>query len=189
VGESRRNAAAAGVANRVEFVEGDVLLKDISRASVVTVYLLPWLMERLQPRFLQDLKPGTRIVSHAFTMPGWKPDRVETVRITERLQYHGETTRVLYWVVPAQVRGFWRASSPASGGEWRMRVGQNYQEIELEGTLSGRPLGFTQAVLNGTSIEWRAQNLRYTGRVEANRIVGELQSDTARTPLVFERER
>ena len=189
VNESRRNAGAAGVSSRVEFVHGDVLLKDISRASVVTAYLLPWLMEKLQPRFLAELKPGTRIVSHAFTMPGWKPDRVETVRITERLQYHGESTRVFYWVVPAQVRGNWRANAPAAGGEWRIRVSQNFQEIELEGSAGGRPLSAMQARLTGTEIEWRAQNLVYGGRVEGARIVGELAGAGSRIPLVFERER
>jgi precorrin-6B methylase 2 len=187
--ESRRNASAAGVAGRVEFVEGDVLVQDISRATVVTVYLLPWLMEKLQPRFLGELKPGTRIVSHAFTMPGWKPDRVDTVRITQRLQYHGESTRVFYWIVPSQVRGGWRASAANAGGDWRLRISQNYQELEIDGSVAGRPVTFTQPMLSGTAIEWRVQNQRYSGRVEGQRIVGEIVSGSARVPLTFERER
>src|ERR1051325_7036291 len=67
VEKSRENARRANVAERVSFVQGDVLATDISKATVVTVYLLPGLINRLQPRF-EQLPPGTRIVSHAFTM-------------------------------------------------------------------------------------------------------------------------
>src|SRR6185503_17880749 len=82
VAKSRENAARAGVAQRVSFVQGDVLAADISAASVVTVYLLPGLINRLQPKFLERLQPGTRIVSHAFTMTSWGPDRRETIRVS-----------------------------------------------------------------------------------------------------------
>ena len=70
VEKSRENAQAAGVADRVRFVQGDVLLADISQASVVTVYLLPQLMQKLQPRLLDELQPGSRIVSHARASRG-----------------------------------------------------------------------------------------------------------------------
>jgi tRNA G37 N-methylase Trm5 len=83
VEKSRENARLAEVAERVSFIEGDVLATDISQASVVTVYLLPFLIDKLQPRFLQELKPGTRVVSHAFGMVGWKPDRAETIRLSK----------------------------------------------------------------------------------------------------------
>src|SRR5260370_4573745 len=78
---SRKNAAAAGVADRVNIVQGDVLTADFSQASVVMVYLLPNLMSQLQPRFVSELKPGTRIVSHSFRMTGWRPDRADNIRI------------------------------------------------------------------------------------------------------------
>jgi len=185
--DSRNNARSAGVAERVTFVHGDVLREEISRATVVTVYLLPWLMEKLQPRLLGELKPGTRVVSHAFTMPGWKPDRVDSVRITERLQYHGETTRVLMWIVPAQARGFWRAK--AAAGEWRIRINQNFQEIEIEGGLNGRAQAFAEATLSGTEIAWRSGGQRFTGRVNGPRISGELAAGAERVPMVFELER
>src|SRR5512138_2171709 len=78
---SRENARLAGVADRVSFIQGDVLLTDFSRASVVTVYLLPELIGKLQPLFIERLQPGTRIVSHAFGMAGWRPDRTETLPV------------------------------------------------------------------------------------------------------------
>lgn len=187
VARSRENARRAGVADRAEFVQGDVLREDISKASVVTVYLLPWLMEKLQPRLLGELQPGTRIVSHAFTMPGWKPDRVDTVKITERLQYHGETTRTLLWVVPAQVRGAWRAQSPA--GDWRLRVSQNFQELEIDGSVDGTPVRFEEVVLSGTAVRWRTSVGAFQGRVAGDRIVGEIAASQGGRPVVFQRER
>src|SRR5215212_6435961 len=77
VNVSRENARRAQVADRVSFIHGDVLVSDISQATVVTVYLLPSLIDRLQPRFIDELKPGTRLVSHAFGMAGWRPERSE----------------------------------------------------------------------------------------------------------------
>jgi len=79
--QSRENAVKANVADRVSFIEGDVLTTDISKASVVTVYLLPSLLGRLQQRFIYELQPGTRVVSHAFSMAGWKPDRMEHMQV------------------------------------------------------------------------------------------------------------
>ena len=91
VEQSRENARLADVAERVTFVEGDVLASDISGASVVTVYLLPFLIDKLQPRFL-ELKPGTRVVSHAFSMGDWNPERTTEVA----------GTTVYLWRIPAR---------------------------------------------------------------------------------------
>src|SRR5204863_2690585 len=80
---SRENARRAGLGERVRFVQGDVLLADFSQASVVTLYLLPDLIGRLQPRFVDELKPGTRIVSHSFRMTGWRPDRTQNIHVAK----------------------------------------------------------------------------------------------------------
>lgn len=179
VEKSRENAKAARVADRVSFVHGDVLLADISKASVVAVYLLPQLINRLQPRFLEELNPGTRIVSHAFAMTGWKPDRAETMRLAQRHPGQGDESTIFLWIVPAAARGKWQ------GGGWRLRIQQNFQEIELEGARGGLPVPITGARLSGRDISWEAAGARFRGRVEAERIVGELGA----TPLVLERLR
>ena len=88
--EATENARKAGVDDRVEFREGDLFKADIKEATVVTLYLLSSVNEHLKPKLLKELKPGTRVVSHAFDMGDWKP--VETRKI-------GATT-VYYWVVP-----------------------------------------------------------------------------------------
>jgi protein-L-isoaspartate O-methyltransferase len=157
VQKSRDNARAAKVADKVSFVQGDVLAADISKATVVTAYLLPALMMQLQPRFIDALAPGTRIVSHAFTMAGWAPDRSDTVRLRQRHPGQGDESRLHLWVVPARVRGVWR------GDGLELRIEQNYQRIEVEGARN--------ASLSGRDIAWDG----FKGRVEGNRIAGELR--------------
>jgi precorrin-6B methylase 2 len=156
VEKSRQAARSAGVADRVSFVQGDVLVADISRASVVTVYLLPALMARLQPRFIEELAPGTRIVSHAFAMAGWAPDAMETVKLSARHPGQGDESRLHLWIVPANARGVWR------GPGVEVRIEQNYQKIEVQGAR--------RATLSGRDIAWDG----FKGRVEGERIVGEL---------------
>ena len=156
VRRSRENAEAASVADKVRFVEGDVLVADLSQATVVTVYLLPALMGQLQTRFIDELAPGTRIVSHAFGMAGWAPDRSETVKLTERHPGQGDESTLHLWIVPANVRGVWRAPG------MQLRIEQNYQQIDVQGA--------TRARLSGREISWDG----FRGRVEGNRIVGEL---------------
>jgi precorrin-6B methylase 2 len=161
VDESRENARKAGVADRVSFVQGDVLAADFSKASVVTVYLLPGLIGQLEPRFLSELKPGTRIVSHSFRMASWRPDRTATLRVAAPHPGQGDESSLFLWIVPADVRGTW------TGGGRRLRIEQNYQEIDVEG-VPGK--------LSGTDISWG----KFHGRVQGSRIVGDDGVELAR---------
>ena len=183
VEKSRENARRANVAERVSFVQGDVLAADISKATVVTVYLLPGLINRLQPRFLERLQPGTRIVSHAFGMTGWKPDRAETMRIAKPHPGQGDESRLYLWIVPAEVRGMWQG--PAT----QLRIHQNFQEIEIEGRLAGREITSSRASLIGREITWESGGLRFRGRMDANHIAGELVGPDRRQPLFLSRFR
>lgn len=88
--EARANAAAAGVADKVTFRQEDLFKTDFSEASVVTLYLLSSLNEKLRPRLLAELKPGTRIVSHAFRMGDWEPEKTRDV----------EGSTIYFWTVP-----------------------------------------------------------------------------------------
>lgn len=88
--EANENARKAGVTNKVTFIQGDLFQQDLSQATVISLYLLPALNLRLRPVILK-LKPGTRIVSHAFDMGDWKPD--QTLNINGRAVY--------FWTVPA----------------------------------------------------------------------------------------
>ena len=183
VAKSRDNAARAGVADRVSFVQGDVLAADISAASVVTLYLLPGLINRLQPRFLERLQPGTRIVSHAFTMTGWRPDRRETMRISTPHPGQGDESSLYLWIVPAEVRGLWQATGT------QIRIHQNFQEIELEGRLLGREITSSRGSLRGREVAWEANGLRFQGRLQGELIAGELVGPDRRQPLLLTRGR
>jgi ribosomal protein L11 methylase PrmA len=88
--EARENAQKAGVMDRVRFVESDLFLADIKEATVVTLYLLTSVNERLQPKLLAELKAGTRVVSNTFGMGDWKPDKVEEI----------DGRKILLWTVP-----------------------------------------------------------------------------------------
>jgi len=90
VQEARQNAKQAGVADLVEFRQGDLFEADISNATVVTLYLLPDVNDRLQPKLLRQLEPGTRVVSHGFDMDGWEPDDVVET----------QDTFLFLWTVP-----------------------------------------------------------------------------------------
>jgi cyclopropane fatty-acyl-phospholipid synthase-like methyltransferase len=87
------NAQKAGITDRVKFIQQDLFNTDFSKATVVTLYLLPEVNAKLRPKLLKELKPGSRIVSHAFDMGDWKPQQT--------LNVEGKT--IYYWVVPEQV--------------------------------------------------------------------------------------
>lgn len=93
VQKANENARAAGLDDRVKFIQQDLFETDISDASVVTLYLLSDVNLKLRPKLLAELKPGTRIVSHAFDMGNWEPEQV--------VQVEGRT--IYYWVVPEEV--------------------------------------------------------------------------------------
>ena len=88
--EANANAQSAGVTDKVKFLNADLFTTDISEATVVTLYLLPSLNVKLMPKLMKELKPGTRIVSHAFDMGDWKPEQT--------LNVNGRT--VYYWTIP-----------------------------------------------------------------------------------------
>jgi protein-L-isoaspartate O-methyltransferase len=183
VEKSRENARLAEVAERVSFVEGDVLVSDISQASVVTIYLLPFLIDKLQPRLLAELKPGSRVVSHSFGMVGWKPDRAEIMRLTKPHPGQGDESALYLWVVPAEVRGTWQAA------DLILKVYQNYQELEVEGTLGRRVLFGAQGTVSGYDVTWEAKGVRFRGRLEGTRLVGDLLIDGRTESVVLSRAR
>lgn len=100
--EANENAREAGVTDRVEFLQQDLFESDISEATVVTLYLLPELNLRLRPQLFEQLRPGTRIVSHDFDMGDWEPDRVVATN---------EGSMIYLWVVPEEIPANLRYSS------------------------------------------------------------------------------
>lgn len=145
--QSRRNARDAGVADRVEFREQDLFEADLSRATVVTMYLLPEVNLKLRPRLLA-LEPGTRIVSHDWDLGEWKPDRTTVVPVPDKKVGLDKSSKVHLWIVPARVQGLWCQHAGPGGAlelvqrfqEVRARFGEQGGSREARGQLDGRRL-------------------------------------------------
>ena len=163
INEANENAKKAGVTDRVEFKIADLFEEDLSKGDVMTMYLLPEINLRLRPKILNDMKPGTRIVSHDFSMGEWQPDQRDTVA----------NKRVFLWYVPAKVEGKWFVE-----GEKRFSVDLSQQFQVLSGTADiGGNLADVNGRLRGTDItltidtgDKKKQELK--GKVDGNRIVG-----------------
>ncbi len=111
--ESRENSIKAKVTNRVRFLQKDLFKANISKATVVTLYLTSDVNLKVHPKLLRELKPGTRIVSNDFDMAEWEPDK--TLEVTSDY----ESYTIYYWVVPANVSGTWEWIMPASSRKER----------------------------------------------------------------------
>jgi precorrin-6B methylase 2 len=105
--EANENLAKARVGDRVRFINADLFESDLSEATVVTLYLLPALNLKLLPKLLKEVKPGTRIVSHAFDMGSWKPERSLKVG----------TRDVYFWTIPAPGTPAYKAAMAAASGK------------------------------------------------------------------------
>lgn len=161
VGLSSRNAARQGVADRATFVEGDMYAADISRATVLALFLLPDNLRRLLPKFL-DMKPGTRIVVNYFGIDGWRPD------YEEEMKADCEPWCVIkLYVVPARVAGKWRM------GEGELELTQQFQEVFGTYTVRGAKTDIANARMEGDRIRFAIGGVHYTGRVLGDRMEGE----------------
>ena len=176
--DSNRNARIAGVQDKVKFIEADLFETDFREATVVALYLLPDLNMQLRPKLLQELKPGTRVVSHEFDLYDWQPDKMGRLG---RNKYY-------FWVVPADVAGKWRWSLASAQGEEQfiLSLTQKFQEIDgrimtpistiapLEAYLIGNQIGFVLRYRPpGKQVE-----MRFSGRVEGNTMSGFVEVDT-----------
>ncbi len=156
---SNRSAQREGVTAKAKFIHGDIFLNDFSKATVLTLYLLPSLNLKLRPTIL-DMKPGTRVVSHAFTMGEWEADQTETVE--------GRTAYL--WIVPAKAEGNWRMESGnSSGGDITLK--QTFQK--LDGTAGGKAI--TKASLRGDAIAFSVDGRDYSGKITGDRMEGSVQ--------------
>ena len=160
---SNRNAVEQGVAQRVKFVQGDIFEADFSDATVITMYLLPSLNLRLRPKLL-SMKPGTRIVSHAFTMEDWQPDNTANV----------EGQNAYFWIVPAQVGGTWRVQIGPETVE--VRLAQQFQNFQgAAGPAGSAVTGF----LRGDEIHMTLPDGRGGRRDLVGKVAGEQMTGTA----------
>ncbi len=176
--ESQANAKTAGVMDRVKFIEADLFKSNFSQATVVSLYLLPELNLRLRPSLFQQLKPGTRIVSHDFDMGDWKPDFSDEIG----------NDRYYLWILPADVAGEWNGTlSPAAGQDRQLTVQliQKFQEINGQAIYKGSEAAISDIKLKGDRLNFfitlniRGQRVEayFKGQVKGNEMSGSLQAE------------
>ena len=155
---SKRNAQAEGVTGRAEFAKADLFQSDFSKATVITMFLLPDINLKLRPKIL-ELKPGTRIVSNTFTMGEWIAD--ETVTVDKGC--NGSWCTALLWIVPAKAAGTWQIPQ----GELNLK--QSFQK--LSGTLrtEGRTVP-VEGKLRGEEVSFTAGGREYRGKMNGSRL-------------------
>jgi len=155
---SKAAAQKAGVADKATIVQGDLFKADLSKATVITMFLLPSINMQLRPSIL-NLKPGTRIVANTFTMEDWDAD--ETQSVTDNCS---SWCTALLWIVPAKVQGTWKTP------QGNLTLTQTFQNVT--GNLNGTPI--TAGKLNGDQISLTVGGTTYTGKVNAagNAIAG-----------------
>lgn len=145
---SKKRAEEAGVAASVSFEKADLFESDFSRATVITMFLLPSINEKLQPQLL-DLAPGTRVVSNTFRMGDWEPDQEESITECE------SWCNALLWIVPAKVGGTWQTP------EGPLVLEQKFQFVT--GTIGGTPI--SDGRLRGADLWFSVGEAIYAGRV------------------------
>lgn len=174
-------AKRQGVAGQVRFVEGSLFNADISKTTVLTLYLLPNINLQLRPRILGQMRPGARVVSHDFDMGGWKPDLHREVAVPNK-SYGLPVSQIYLWYVPANVAGKWQWRLPVGGATrlYEARIDQTFQELSDEVLVEGGGATSRGARLRGDLItldlvrEFFGQKVthEFSGRVEGDRIVG-----------------
>jgi SAM-dependent methyltransferase len=157
---SKKNAERAGLSARAEFIEADLYEYDFSRATVITMFLLPEINLKLRPRLL-ELKPGTRIVSNTFTMGDWEPD----LEVTTDDNWNSWNNALL-WIIPAKVEGTWKTGSD------ELTLTQQFQMVYGKLTRAGKAVTITDGRLNGNEITFRVGDVLYLGKVDGNRMFG-----------------
>lgn len=168
VKRSRENASDKGVRDLTAFLEEDIFTTDFSRATVVTLYLMPAANARLRPLLLQRLAPGTRVVSNAFDMREWKADEYEV----------GSAGSGIYlWVIPAQVAGEWRFKTDDK--PWRLELTQEFQMLTPQLLRGDEHLPISKVLLRGRHLQLiaRSGERRYAfhGQVHGDRVEGYVQ--------------
>ena len=163
------NVVAAGVASKARIIQGDIFATNFSDATVVTMYLLPGLNMKLRPTLLA-MRPGTRVVSHSFTMEDWEADEISSM----------DGRRAYFWLVPANVNGGWTLETGSEKNE--LVFEQKFQKIEGTVGLGHTQGGLRDARLRGFNINFawvddKGVLRNYIGRVTGTRMEGSWRGD------------
>jgi SAM-dependent methyltransferase len=179
IAESIENAKKAGLSDRAQFFQRDLFETDFSRATVLTMYLLPDINLALRPKVL-GLKPGTRVVSHDFDMGDWVPD--ERVRMRSAITHYDSNAYL--WIVPANAGGSWQTEGV---DPIRFEIAQTFQQVKLQASNAQGPLTAEDARLAGDRISFKAGApdllaRSYEGRIDGDVINGVMRDAAGQFP-------
>ncbi|MBF8254919.1 MAG: putative methyltransferase [Deltaproteobacteria bacterium] len=193
---SNRNAKQEKVDDRVEFAERDMFKTDIGKASVLTLYVLPDFMEKLRSKVLAELKPGTRVVAHDYYLEEWRPDRVVTLTVPEKMEANGTDKAYLYlWIVPAVVAGTWRIDLDAEerSEELIVAFSQRFQMLDASAQKMRRPIPIRNPMpirnpsLTGAEVKFSitlgTTPYQFSGRVDGDKIQGTATAAGGKGPV------
>ncbi len=185
----RANEAAKieGLAERVKFMNADLFKTDISQATVITMYLLPDTVNLLKDKFLAELRPGTRIVSHDYPLTGWIPEKYVQMDLEDKVQISGVTTTLIYlYVVPAKVQGRWQAAMPpaVSRAPATLMLKQQLTRVSGSARLDGRDVPLEDVRLRGDRISFKlaGQKGEFSGLVKGRQIEGIVDKGGSKWP-------
>jgi SAM-dependent methyltransferase len=170
---SKRTAAREGVSDKARFVKADLFESDFSKATVITMFLLPEINLRLRPIILA-LKPGTRIVSNSFDMGDWTAD--QTITLGREEGCDNNYCQAFFWMVPAKVAGTWKLPH----GE--LKLTQNYQMVSGDLHSGKNRMAITDGRLSGSKIGFKIGDAHYTGTVVGSAIEGIVKSGNNNAP-------
>ena len=190
VATARSEAKRQGVADKVAFYQRNIFDTDFSKATVLTLYLLPDVNLRLRPAVLQ-LRPGTRVVSHDFSMGDWPPDEQLTIDVPNK-SYGPPVSKLYLWIVPAKADGKWLWKVPVVGGEQpiELTLAQNFQTLTGSVLVGGRTSLLVNPVLRGDQISFSVVDdfmprHDFAGRIQGDNVEGSyrVQSSGAQKPV------
>lgn len=190
VSEALANAQKMGVTDKAAFYQRDLFQTDLSQATVITMYLLPRVNMELRPKLL-DLKPGTRIVSHDFSMDDWKPDAFVKLDVKEKYGSAPGQSDIYFWVIPAKIAGNWRWELLLRGKtqSYTVTLSQTFQMVTGNASVNGRAAPLQNIKLLGDEISFTftadlgAGPVRhdFRGKVEGEAISGSASLSGSRT--------
>lgn len=188
--ECKSNAAQEGVTDKVTFLQQNLFEADFSKATVVTLYLLQSVNLELRPKLLRVLKPGTRIVSHDFSMKDWKADKSLEVDLDRRMH------SIYFWIVPANISGTWewKSQSEDANSRYALTLEQRFQMIEGTLSVNGMDFPIMDGKLEGNKLQFNVErkldrgtvNMSFSGQAKGNEVVGSFKTEAGSASKTYE---
>lgn len=171
-------ARKQGVADKVRFETRDLFRTDLGPASVVTAYLLPAVNLRLRPQLFDQLRPGSRIVTHDFDFGDWKPDARLTVDVPDK-PYGPPRSEIMLWIVPANFAGSWTWRLPVDGADpvYEAVISQTFQQAEGRGRIGAAAAALGPVEIRGDAIRF-VMSGEFSGKTVRREFHGRINGDT-----------